>query len=167
MRAWRVHPPHGVLKWVFVWMSFCFIVFKVGPPSQWRLKDATTIHSPCPPCECFCSLADPLVCDKHDPAMSEEMHKDVVTMLSEEMSLQKIVANESREHARRLVMDARKTISHYQEEAVKCNLAVETCEEARERAEAELIEERRITALWEIRAREYGWKDTKKRTTRF
>ncbi|KAL1350607.1 hypothetical protein HN51_014639 [Arachis hypogaea] len=165
MRAWRVHPPHGVLKWVLVWMSFCFIVFKVGPPSQWRLKDATTVHSPCPSCEeCFCSLPEypfnPSDCGKHDPAMSEEMHKDPVTMLSEEINLQKIVANESMEHARRLVMDARKSISHYQEEAVKCNLAVETCEEARERAETQLIQERRLTALWENRAREYGWKDT-------
>lgn len=97
--------------------------------------------------------------------MNEEMDKDLLTTLSEELNLQKIVANETLEHTKRLVMDARKTFSHYQKEAEKCSVGVETCEEARERAEAQLIEERRLTALWENRAREYGWKDSRK--TRF
>lgn len=105
-------------------------------------------------------------CGKHDPVMNEEMRKDLLTMLSEELNLQKIVANETLENAKRLVMDARKTVSHYQQEAVKCNLEVETCEEAREGAEAELIEERRLTALWENRAREYGWTDSRRRRAR-
>lgn len=101
-------------------------------------------------------LAD---CGKDDPVMNEEMNKDLLTMLSEELNLQKIVANETLEHTKRLIMDSKKTFSHYQKEAEKCNVGVETCEEARERAEAELIEELRLSALWENRAREYGWKD--------
>lgn len=101
-------------------------------------------------------------CGKHDPVLNEEMNKGLLTMLSEELNLQKVVANESLEHTKRLVMDARKTFSQYQKEAEKCNIGMETCEEARQRAEAELIEERRLTALWENRAREYGWSDKTK-----
>ncbi|KAK7258820.1 hypothetical protein RIF29_24407 [Crotalaria pallida] len=182
MRVWRAHYPpeqqrvfccsHVVLKWVLVWVSVCFLVFTVGPPSKWRLKDTTTsstsistpTQSPCPQCECYCSSSeeypqDLFDCGKDDPAMNEEMNKDILTMLSEELTLQKIVANETLEHTKRLIMDSRKTFSQYQKEAEKCNLGVETCEAARERAEAELIEELRLSALWENRAREYGWKD--------
>ncbi|KAK7337822.1 hypothetical protein VNO77_18409 [Canavalia gladiata] len=171
MRVWRIHPQEqrvcthqGVTRWVLVWMTVCFLVFTVGPPSRWRLKETQ-----CPPCDCYCSSPEyPLYplglvngsitdCGKNDPVMNEEMNKDLLTMLSEELNLQKIVANETLEHTKRLVMDARKTFSHYQKEAEKCNVGMETCEEARERAEAELVEERRLTALWEKRAREYGW----------
>lgn len=177
MRVWRVHPPehklcpHGVLRWVLVWMSVCFLVFTVGTPSRSRLKRSTSSFTQfsCPPCDCYCSseeyLLDPLGlvngsisdCGKHDPVLNEEMNKDLLAMLSEELNLQKIVANETLEHTKMLVMDARKTFLHYQKEAEKCNIGMETCEAARERAEAELIEERRLTALWENRAREYGW----------
>ncbi|RYR43539.1 hypothetical protein Ahy_A08g039941 isoform A [Arachis hypogaea] len=38
-------------------MDLVHVEIIVGPLSQWPLKEATTIHSPCPPCECFCSLA--------------------------------------------------------------------------------------------------------------
>lgn len=87
-------------------------------------------------------------------------------MLSEELKLQKIVANETLEHTRRLVMNARNTFSHYIKEAEKCNIGMETCEEARERAEAELVEEHKLTALWENRALDYGWMDRKRRRFR-
>ncbi|KAK7397240.1 hypothetical protein VNO78_18407 [Psophocarpus tetragonolobus] len=177
MRVWRVQPqeqklcPHGVLRWVLVWMSVCFLVFTVGSPSRSRVKKSESAQFSCPPCDCYCSSAeylhDPLGlvngsisdCGKHDPVLNEEMNKDLLTMLSEELNLQKVVANETLEHTKRLIMDARNSFSHYQKEAEKCNIGVETCEEARERAEAELIEERRLTALWENRAREYGWND--------
>ncbi|XP_029126897.1 uncharacterized protein LOC109797261 isoform X2 [Cajanus cajan] len=175
MRVWRVHSPeqkflcpHGVvLRWVLVWMSVCFLVFTVGPPCRSRLKkSASSTQFSCPPCDCYCSseeyLLDPLDCGKHDPVLNEEMNKNLLTMLSEELNLQKIVANETLEHTKRLIMDARKTFSHYQREAEKCNVGMESCEQARERAEAELIEERRLTALWENRAREFGWNDRKR-----
>lgn len=150
---------YGVLKWVSVWMSVCYIVFTIGPPSRWRFK-----QSPCPQCHhCYCSSVEyplgSLDCGKHDPAMKEEMNKDPLSMLSEELKLQKIVANETLEQTKRLVINARNTFSHYKKEVEKCSIGMETCEEARERAEAELVEERRLTALWEERARDYGWKD--------
>lgn len=101
-------------------------------------------------------------CGKNDPDISEEMEKDLVALLSEEIALQKTVANDSLEHTRALVMDARKASSHYRNEAEKCNAQTETCEEARERAEAELVEERKLSALWEKRARELGWRDSRR-----
>ncbi|XP_045796562.1 uncharacterized protein LOC123890879 [Trifolium pratense] len=168
MRVWRVHHQndqrqcsYGVLRWVLVWISVCYIVFTIGPPSRWRLKESS-----CPQCDdCYCSSAEyplgSLDCGKHDPAMNVEMTKDQLTMLSEELKLQKVVANETLEHTKRLVTNARNTFSHYKSEAEKCNIGMETCEEARERAEAELVEERRLTAIWENRARDYGWKDTR------
>ncbi|KAL2345729.1 hypothetical protein Fmac_007014 [Flemingia macrophylla] len=174
MRVWRVHSqeqkvfgPHGVLRWVLVWISVCFLVFTVGPPSRLK-KSASSTQFSCPPCDCYCSsteyLLDPLglvngsisSCGEHDPVLSEEMNKSLLTMLSEELNLQNIVVNETLEHTKRLIMNARKTFSHYQREAEKCNIGMETCEEARERAEAELIEERRLTKLWENRAHEFG-----------
>ncbi|KAK7284319.1 hypothetical protein RJT34_19064 [Clitoria ternatea] len=177
----RVHSqeqrlcPHGVLRWVLVWMCVCFLVFTVGPPSSWRLKERATTQFSCLPCHCSCSSLeyplDPLGlvngsntdCGRHDPVLNEEMNKDLLTMLSEELNLQKVVANETLEHTKRLIMDARKSFSQYQKEAEKCNVGMETCEAARERAEAELTEERRLTALWETRAREYGWNNTRRK----
>lgn len=37
---------------------------------------------------------------------------------------------------------------------------METCEEARERAEEALEAQRKITAMWEQRARQKGWNET-------
>uniref|UniRef100_A0A7N2L2U4 Uncharacterized protein n=1 Tax=Quercus lobata TaxID=97700 RepID=A0A7N2L2U4_QUELO len=92
-------------------------------------------------------------CDKNNPEMDKELKKDLVDLLSEELNLQKDVANESIAHTKVLILDATKTLSHYQKEAEKCNVGMETCEEGREKAERELIEERKLSALWEKRAR--------------
>lgn len=86
------------------------------------------------------------------------MEKDVVALLSEELSLQKDVANDTMQHTNALIMGARRTSSHYQKEVEKCIAGVQTCEEARERAERELAQELKLSALWEKRAREHGWK---------
>lgn len=95
--------------------------------------------------------------------MNEEMEKDLVDLLSEELSLLKAVANDTMEHTKALMMDTRKAYSHYQKEAEKCSAGVEACEEARERAERELAAELKLSALWEKRAREHGWKDNRRR----
>ncbi|KAK7821500.1 hypothetical protein CFP56_037621 [Quercus suber] len=84
--------------------------------------------------------------------MNKELKKDLVDLLSEELNLQKDVANETIAHTKVLILDATKTLSHYQKEAEKCNVGMETCEEGREKAERELIEERKLSALWEKRA---------------
>lgn len=92
------------------------------------------------------------------PKMNEEM-KDIINLLTEEINLQKSINDDSLAHTKALIMDAKKTSSHYQNEAEKCNTGMETCEEAREKAVAALSEERKLSALWETRARENGWQD--------
>ncbi|XP_019418598.1 PREDICTED: uncharacterized protein LOC109329389, partial [Lupinus angustifolius] len=151
------------LRWFLIWVCLCFLVFIVGPKSKWKLKETTPS---CSTCECYCSSPEEsyldlslAVCGKDDPVINEEVKKDLLTMLSEELNLQKIVANETLEHTKRLIIETKKTFSQYQKEAEKCNVGVETCEKARERVEAELIEELRLSAFWENRAHEYGWND--------
>lgn len=45
--------------------------------------------------------------------MEEEMKKDFVALLSEELNLRKVVANDTIEHTKALVIDARKTFSQF------------------------------------------------------
>ncbi|PPS02943.1 hypothetical protein GOBAR_AA17716 [Gossypium barbadense] len=56
-------------------------------------------------------------------------------------------------------MDAKKLASQYQKEADKCNSGMETCEEVREKAEEALSVQMKLTAMWEIRARQKGWRE--------
>ncbi|KAM0994957.1 hypothetical protein EV2_010742 [Malus domestica] len=77
--------------------------------------------------------------------------------MSEEVSLLKAVANKTLQRANAALTGARRVSSLFQKEAEKCNVGVETCEEARERAEAELAEELRLSDVWERRAPELGW----------
>ncbi|WVY94937.1 hypothetical protein V8G54_034025 [Vigna mungo] len=133
---------------------------KIGALGFWEIQDSAMAQFLVNSSLAFL-LVESVDCGKHDPVLNEEMNKGLLAMLSEELNLQKVVAKESLEHTKRLVMDARKTFSQYQKEAEKCNIGMETCEEARQRAEAELIEERRLTTMWENRAREYGWSDRK------
>ena len=96
-------------------------------------------------------------CGKDVPELNEEMRKDLMTLMIEELDLHKTVANETLDHTDALISHARTASLHYQREAEKCNAGVETCEEAREGTEAQLAEEHRLSALWEERARELGW----------
>lgn len=57
------------------------------------------------------------------------------------------------------LLEAKKITSQYQKEADKCNSGMETCEEAREKAEASLVAQKKLTSMWEQRARQRGWKD--------
>ncbi|WCJ43230.1 hypothetical protein M5689_023986 [Euphorbia peplus] len=140
---------------------------------QFYSRDRTSNSAALCPCDCDChedfSLSLPLGlvnssytdCGNSDPEISREMEKDIVALLSEEIALHRRVANESLEHTKALVTDARRSSMHYQKEAEKCNSQTETCEEARERAEAELVDEFKLSELWEKRARELGWEDAK------
>ncbi|PON85508.1 Glutathione synthase [Trema orientale] len=101
-------------------------------------------------------------CAKDDPELNEEITKDMTTLTLEELELHNAVASETLEHTKALVFYARITSSNYQNEAEKCNAGVATCEEARERAESRLIEERKLSTLWEERARKLGWKDSRR-----
>ncbi|XP_030959901.1 uncharacterized protein LOC126717158 isoform X1 [Quercus robur] len=164
---------HVLLKVVLI-CSFCSLFWCVVGPYLFK-ENSTVDTSSCPPCRvCDCSLdnfhsisLDVLNssfsdCDKNNPEMDKELKKDLVDLLSEELNLQKDVANESIAHTKVLILDATKTLSHYQKEAEKCNVGMETCEEGREKAERELIEERKLSALWEKRARKHGWNDSRK-----
>ncbi|XP_072989404.1 uncharacterized protein [Typha latifolia] len=97
-------------------------------------------------------------CGKHDLELNKEMEKQFVDLLSEELKLQEVIAEEHTHHINTTLLGAKRLASQYQKEAEKCNAATETCEEARERAEAALIKEKKITALWERRARQFGWR---------
>ncbi|XVE78433.1 hypothetical protein DITRI_Ditri13aG0144700 [Diplodiscus trichospermus] len=68
-------------------------------------------------------------------------------------------ALESQLRANMALLEAKKIASQYQKEADKCNSGMETCEEAREKAEAALAAQKRLTAMWELRARQKGWRE--------
>ncbi|CAN0914332.1 hypothetical protein LINGRAHAP2_LOCUS28500 [Linum grandiflorum] len=102
-------------------------------------------------------------CGTNDPEIKQEVEKDRLALLSEEIVLQKLVANETLQRTKTLTTESGLVYSHYKREAEKCISQVETCEEARERAEAELREELKITASWEQRALELGWSSGSKR----
>lgn len=96
-------------------------------------------------------------CGKNDPELSGEMEKQFVDLLTEELKLQEVVVEEQSQHMNLTYVEAKRIASEYQREAEKCNAAIETCEEARERTEASLAVEKKVTALWERRARQLGW----------
>ena len=104
----------------------------------------------------FDCMAD---CGKNDPELNKEMEKQFVDLLTEELRLQEAVAEEHALHMNVTLIEAKRLASQCQKEAEKCNSATETCEEARERAEAALTKERRMTYIWEQRARRSGWQD--------
>ncbi|KAI8555786.1 hypothetical protein RHMOL_Rhmol05G0201200 [Rhododendron molle] len=142
------------------------LLFLVGFIGRlWHLGEDSNAQASCPSCDCDCSSdvgSIPLDCDKNGPETNEEMGKDAISLLAEELSLQKDVADDNLQRTKALITAANKTSSHYQKEAEKCNAGMETCEEAREKAEAGLIEERKLSALWEKRAHEHGWKDERR-----
>lgn len=78
-------------------------------------------------------------------------------LLSEEIKLQENVSEEHSHHMNITLGEAKRLASQYQKEAMKCNAATETCEGARERAEVLLRKEKKVTSLWERRARQLGY----------
>ncbi|KAG7540829.1 hypothetical protein ISN45_Aa07g009860 [Arabidopsis thaliana x Arabidopsis arenosa] len=159
----------------------CLVIFAVvsalvvcGPALYWKFNKgfvgSTRTNSLCPPCVCDCppplsllqiapglanlSITD---CGSDDPELKQEMEKQFVDLLTEELKLQEAVADEHSRHMNVTLAEAKRVASQYQKEAEKCNAATEICESARERAEALLIKERKITSLWEKRARQSGW----------
>ncbi|XP_028763018.1 uncharacterized protein LOC114721365 [Neltuma alba] len=167
-----------LVMWI---LALCLIVYIAGRPMYWQLSEglnATVRHaasSSCPLCPCDCSF-QPLIslpeglsnnsitdCMKENPMMSEDMQKSFIGLLSEEMKLKEAKACEKHRHADMALLEAKKLASQYQKEADKCNSGMDTCEEARERAEGTLDDQMRITALWELRARQRGWVESRVR----
>ncbi|PKI55456.1 hypothetical protein CRG98_024169 [Punica granatum] len=95
-------------------------------------------------------------CRETDPNMKKVLQHRI-SLLKEEIDLRVTVARESLKRTETAIEMSKKTSARFQNEAAKCRICVETCEEVRERAEAELVEERRLTKLWEKRARKHGW----------
>ncbi|KAL3622414.1 hypothetical protein CASFOL_033825 [Castilleja foliolosa] len=163
------------------WLRCCLIIFAVfsalcvsGPAlyskfkKGWNFEGASAAD--CTPCSCHCSHPQSLLeivpglanltvtdCGKDDPDLKEEMEKEFMHLLSEEIKLQENIGNEQSQHMNIASGEARKLASQYQKEAEKCNAATETCEGARERAETLLIRERKITLLWQRRAKLLSW----------
>lgn len=164
-----------VLKVGLTVIALCIAGYIVGPPLYWHFKEglAAVSHSSssCPPCNCDCSsqplLSIPLElsnnsftdCAKRDPEVSEDTEKNFADLLAEELKLRESDALESQRRADMALLEAKKVTSQYLKEADKCTSGMETCEEAREKAEASLVSQKRLTALWEQRARQRGWKE--------
>ncbi|CAL9233779.1 unnamed protein product [Arabidopsis halleri] len=84
-------------------------------------------------------------CGSDDSELKEEIEKQFVDLLTEELKLQEAVADEHSHHMNVTLAEAKRVASQYQKEAEKCNAATEICESARERAQALLLKERKIT----------------------
>lgn len=85
------------------------------------------------------------------------MEKQFVDLLSEELKLQESVTEANTRHMNITLAEAKRVASQYQREVDKCITATETCEQARERAQAILTKEKKMTSVWEKRARQMGW----------
>ncbi|XP_022727973.1 uncharacterized protein LOC111283665 [Durio zibethinus] len=156
-------------------LGLCLFGYLVGPPLYWHFMEglAAVSHSSntCPPCLCDCS-SQPLLtipeglsnasfadCAKHDPEVSEDTEKNSAELLTEELKVREAEALESKQRANMALLEAKKIASQYQKEADKCNSGMETCEEAREKAEAAMAAQKKLTAMWELRARQKGWRE--------
>ncbi|CAM6042105.1 unnamed protein product [Sphagnum compactum] len=150
-------------------LALGFSVYSLGPSLYWHFvrEEGALVgwSGACQPCFCDCTHSSDLLttmpisdCIKDDPQMQKELEKSQIQLLKEELKLQEEVNKEAQQRAELAYLDAKKISSQYQKEAEKCNTGMETSEEARERAEAELVIERKRTVLWERRARAMGWK---------
>ncbi|CAL5016078.1 unnamed protein product [Urochloa decumbens] len=171
-------------RWCLVILAVASALGVSGPAFYWRYKKgfsaspsspAAVSSSPtCPPCSCDCppplslkSIAPGLAnfsttdCGKNDPELAKEMEKQFVDLLNEELKLQQVVAEEHSHHMNATLVEAKRQATQYQREAEKCNAATETCEEAREQSEAAISKEKKLTALWEQRARQLGWQESR------
>ncbi|GLT28299.1 hypothetical protein SLA2020_032410 [Shorea laevis] len=156
-------------------LGLCLFGYIVGPPLYWHFMEGLAAVSrssnTCPPCLCDCSSQPTLSipeglsngsfadCAKHDPDVGEDTEKNYAELLTEELKLREAEALENQQRADMALLEAKKIASQYQKEADKCNSGMETCEEAREKAEAALVAQKKLTAMWETRARQKGWRE--------
>ncbi len=96
---------------------------------------------------------------KHDPDVSEEAEQGFIDLLSQELKLKEAEAQENQRRADMALLEAKKKSSQYQKEADKCNSGMDTCEEAWEKAESALEAQNNLTAMWQHRAIQRGWKE--------
>uniref|UniRef100_A0A6N2ND93 DUF1068 domain-containing protein n=1 Tax=Salix viminalis TaxID=40686 RepID=A0A6N2ND93_SALVM len=147
------------LKMVVVIMGFCLVGYIVGPPLYWRVSELLTANirsstHRCPPCSCDCSSQQLLLLLD---GLSSRSFTDELRLSEEE-------AQKKQQRADLALLEAKRMTSQYQKEAEKCNFGMDSCEEAREKAEDVVEEQRKLTAIWELRARERGWREGIKRS---
>ncbi|XP_076912817.1 uncharacterized protein LOC143571214 [Bidens hawaiensis] len=166
-----------VAKFGIVFLGLSLVGYLLGPPLYWHLLEGLAAASSsvaaasCPPCSCNCDTRPDISfpqglanssftdCAKRDPEVNEDTEKNFAEILSEELKLRETEAVESQQCADMALLEAKKLTSQYQKEADKCNSGMETCEEAHEKAEASLLSQKEQTAMWELRARQKGWKE--------
>ncbi|TKY48720.1 gamma-tubulin complex component 2 [Spatholobus suberectus] len=163
----------GVVVRFGLWVvALCIAGYIVAPPLYWHFIGVVKhSSSACAPCVCDCS-SQPLIsipqglsnssfedCAKHNPKVDGDTEKNVAELLSEELNLRETEALKNQHRANMALLESKKIASQYQKEADKCNSGMETCEEAREKAEMALVAQKKLTALWELRARQKGWKE--------
>lgn len=96
---------------------------------------------------------------KHDPDMTDDMEKNYTDLLRNELRMKEAETQENQKRADVALLEAKKMASQFQKEADKCSSGMETCELARERAEEVLERQRDLSAMWELRAKQKGWRE--------
>nr|ACU14631.1 unknown [Glycine max] len=167
----------GVVVRFGLWVvAMCIAGYIVAPPLYWHLIEllnhsSVSSSSSCAPCVCDCS-SQPIItipqglsnssfeeCAKHNPKVDGDTENNVAELLSEELTLRETEALKNQHRADMALLESKKIASQYQKEADKCNSGMETCEEAREKAEMALVAQKKLTALWELRACQKGWNE--------
>ncbi|KVI02037.1 Protein of unknown function DUF1068 [Cynara cardunculus var. scolymus] len=163
-RAGSCNP--AVVKIGIVFLGLSLVGYLLGPPLYWHLLEGlaavrrSSSAASCPPCNCDCdSDSRPVLSIPQGLGNGSFTEKNFAELLSEELKLREAEALESQQRADMALLEAKKLTSQYQKEADKCNSGMETCEEAREKAEAALASQKQESALWEQRARQRGWKE--------
>ncbi|XP_039054487.1 uncharacterized protein LOC120196858 [Hibiscus syriacus] len=94
----------------------------------------------------------------HDPGVNEDTETHFAELLTEGLKLEKLklwkVSNVPTRHYLRLRSE-RLSIKR----SGQMHSGMEACEEAREKAEEALSAQMKLTARWEIRARQKGWRE--------
>ncbi|KEH29718.1 plant/T7A14-6 protein [Medicago truncatula] len=135
-----------LLRATLIIVAVCIAGYILGPPLYWHFKEGLS----------NISFGD---CAKPDPEVNGDTEKNFAELLSEELKLRESQALENQRRADMALLEAKKVASQYQKEADKCNSGMETCEQAREKAELALVAQKKVTSLWELRARQKGWKE--------
>ncbi|KAJ7548688.1 hypothetical protein O6H91_07G022500 [Diphasiastrum complanatum] len=159
------------LKALLVLLALGLGIYIVGPSLYWELRESVSEakHSgSCSPCQCDCTALESVNlfsdCAKLDPVLQDIDHIKIQD-LHEELKLQEYSNEERQLHFDNAYLEIKKLTSQYQKEAEKCNVGMETSEEAREKPEAELALEVQKTKVWEYRARQLGWQEVSAKTT--
>ncbi|XP_019101349.1 PREDICTED: uncharacterized protein LOC104786323 isoform X2 [Camelina sativa] len=161
----------AALKVGLALLALCMIGYILGPPLYWHLTEALAVSATsCSACVCDCSslplLTIPTDCAKRDPEVNEDTEKNYAELLTEELKQREAASMEKHKRVDTGLLEAKKVTSSYQKEADKCNSGMETCEEAREKSEKALVEQKKLTSTWEQRARQKGYKDGAKSTVK-